>query len=73
MRLALGPFGRASIESVGSGDDVAAAAVTRYPPALASAIEKADPRGGKCGPLWFVPDKPLGRTPAERVDALGDL
>jgi hypothetical protein len=73
MRLSFGPLGQMSIEPVGWGDDVATAAATRYPPALASAIEKADPRTGSCGPLWFVPATPAGRTPAERVDAIADL
>jgi hypothetical protein len=73
MRLSFGPLGRTSIEPVGWRDDVATAAVTRYPPALASAIEKADPRRGSSGPLWFVPATPAGRTPAERVDAIADL
>jgi peptidase M48-like protein len=40
---------------VGVADDVHAAALTRYPPALASAISKSDPHvDDRFGPLWFV-------------------
>lgn len=72
-RLALGPTGRLLIEPVGTPDDVAAAAVTRYPPALAAAISKAEPRGGKYAPLWFVPAGRPALDPASRVEALSDL
>lgn len=72
-KLAFGPFGRMLIDPVGASDDVAAAAVTRYPPALISAIEKAQPRANKCAPLWFVPERPAGRDPVERIEALSDL
>ncbi|MFN2594313.1 MAG: M48 family metalloprotease [Actinomycetota bacterium] len=72
-RLAFGAVGRALVVPVGTGDDVAGAAVTRYPPALMSAIQKAEARAGWCAPLWFVPAEPAGRAPAQRIAALSDL
>jgi hypothetical protein len=54
-------------------DDVGAAALTRYPPALASAIRKARPRGGRFAPFWFVGEDAT-RTPAgERARDVLDL
>jgi hypothetical protein len=51
--------------AVGGPDDVHAAALTRYPPALASAISKADPSlEARLGPLWFVWDGP-SHVPSE--------
>ncbi|MEA2434403.1 MAG: hypothetical protein QOG54_1860 [Actinomycetota bacterium] len=60
--------------SVGGADDVHASALTRYPPALASAISKADRRvDDRFGPLWFVWDG-VSHVPAEqRMSALLDL
>lgn len=53
--------------------DVKAAAATRYPPALASALEKTVPRAGKDSLLWMVADG-VGQEPvAARVEALRDL
>lgn len=58
---------------VGISDDVRAAALTRYPPALAAAISKCDPQVARYAPLWFVADAP-SHVPAERrVEALEDL
>lgn len=52
--------------------DARAVARTRYPPALATAIEKADPVGGRGAPLWFVPTS-ARQKPGARVEALQDL
>lgn len=54
-------------------DDVRAAAVTRYPPALAQAIQRSTPARGRFSYLWFVAE---GRdhVPREaRIEALGQL
>jgi hypothetical protein len=58
---------------VGFSDDVRAAALTRYPPALASAIEKADPYRGRYAAFYLVADDPGHRPVAERVTAILDL
>lgn len=58
---------------VGDVDDVRAAAVTRYPPALASAVTKASPRRGRGAAFWFVADDAMHVPPAERSKALLDL
>lgn len=53
--------------------DVKAAAVTRYPPALASALEKAAPRSGIDRSLWFA-DQREGAAPVDaRASALRSL
>jgi hypothetical protein len=57
---------------VGRATDVRAAAVTRYPPALAGALTKASPRR-RCSPLWLVGEGPSHEPLAARVDALRDL
>ena len=54
-------------------DDIRAAATTRFPPALVSAIEKAEPRGGRFGPFWFVGTGPADRSVDERIATLQDL
>ncbi|MDQ3951862.1 MAG: hypothetical protein M3279_02685 [Actinomycetota bacterium] len=58
---------------VGDVDDVRAAAITRYPPALASAVTKAAPRRGRGAAFWFVADDAMHVPPAERSKALLDL
>lgn len=58
---------------VGYEDDIRAAAITRYPPALASAIGKAEPRTGRHEPLWFAASGRWHRSPEERTAALEDL
>ncbi|HEV2754464.1 MAG TPA: hypothetical protein VG318_01640 [Actinomycetota bacterium] len=58
---------------VGAADDIRAAAITRYPPALASAVTKAVPRRGKGAAFWFVADVGAHVPPAERAAALLDL
>lgn len=39
---------------IGLVDDVRTCALTRYPPALASALQKSEPRDPRFGPLWLV-------------------
>ena len=46
-----GPAGVIGLDEV----DARAAALTRYPLGLASAVEKTGPRGGRRAPFWFVP------------------
>ena len=53
--------------------DVRAAAVTRYPPALAAAVEKASPARGPAAPFAFVADAPWQPPPAARAAELRDL
>jgi hypothetical protein len=53
--------------------DRAAAGVTRYPPALASAIEKATPSRGRFAPFWFVADDRSERAPSRRAEEARDL
>jgi Zn-dependent protease with chaperone function len=58
---------------VGFEDDVEAAALTRYPPALARVLRKLQPVPGRFGPLFVVADDPVHRPVGERVSALEDL
>lgn len=73
LSIALGPLGRKRPPPVGEADDVQACAATRYPPALASAIEKAEPRSGRFAALWFVAHGGGHRDHTERVAAIRDL
>jgi hypothetical protein len=47
--------GRGTVGPIHLGDDIRAAALTRYPPALASAFRKAIPQSDRGGARWFVP------------------
>lgn len=58
---------------VGYSDDVRAVALTRYPPALAAALEKATPYKGRFASHYLVADGPSHRPVPERVAALNDL
>lgn len=58
---------------VGTADDVRAVALTRYPPALASALEKADARVKRYTPLWFAAVAPSHDDTHRRAAALVDL
>ncbi|HYI46328.1 MAG TPA: hypothetical protein VE174_12795 [Actinomycetota bacterium] len=69
----LGRLGSRFAPKVGFEDDIHAAALTRYPPALASAIGKAKPVEDSSGVLWFVAHGPSHRPPTERIAALHDL
>lgn len=53
--------------------DARVAAVTRYPPALASAISKATPVRDRTAPLWFVADARSHMPAEKRVAELLDL
>jgi hypothetical protein len=64
---------RTAAPRVDAGVDARAAAVTRYPPALASAIRKASPARGRAAPLWFVADAASHSPAEERAGALLDL
>jgi hypothetical protein len=66
---ALGGIGVA----VGVPEDAAAAEVTRYPPALASAIRKAEPCRGRFSPLFLVADHPSHEAREPRLRALAEL
>jgi hypothetical protein len=54
------------------GADLRAAAVTRYPPAVAAFLRKLDPDAGRYGPFYLAAssDRP---TPAERAAEVADL
>jgi len=69
---ALGPLAAGGAR-VGGALDVASASLTRYPPALASAIGKSTPRAGRYSGAWFSSEAPSHVTPAERIAALDDL
>lgn len=71
--IALGPLGTRAIPRVGTADDVRAAATTRFPPALISAIEKADPRSGRFAAFWFVAEGSSHRAVDKRITTLGEL
>ncbi len=73
LGIALGPLGTKSLPPIGRADDVHASALTRFPPALANAVEKAEPRSGRFAPFWFVAKEGGHRDISERVAALYDL
>jgi hypothetical protein len=54
-------------------DDVAAARLTRYPPALAAALTKSAPVGGRYAALYLVGEGPGLPSADERARALLDL
>lgn len=58
---------------VGTADDVRAASFTRYPPALAAAITKCDPKVARYAPLWFVADAPSHDRSDDRAASVADL
>ena len=71
--LALSSVSPAFGVPVGDVDDVRAAAITRYPPALAAAVTKAAPRRGRGAAFWFVADDGMHVAADERAAALLDL
>ena len=73
LAVALGPLGTKRLPQIGGADDVHACALTRYPPALASAVEKAEPRSGRFAAFWFVGIGGGHRDRDERIDAIKDL
>lgn len=54
-------------------DDGRAVALTRYPPGLAAALQKADGQIARYAPLWFVATAPSHEPVAQRVAAVSDL
>jgi hypothetical protein len=68
----LGTAARPLLPVVGGPEDVAVAALTRYPPALASAIRKAAPER-RFAPYWFVAPEPFDEPPEGRADAVASL
>lgn len=58
---------------VGIAGDVQAAGLTRYPPALASALEKADPSVKRYTPLWFAAKSPSHDDTNDRAAAVAGL
>jgi Zn-dependent protease with chaperone function len=73
VACSLGPLLFGLAPKVGYDDDVRAAALTRYPPALASALRKTVPRAGRFAPLWMAAQAPTHRPLVERIAALEDL
>jgi hypothetical protein len=71
--LALGRLGITVKAPEGPSADAAAAALTRYPPALASAVTKAEARPDRFAPLWFVSGGPAEADPRTRAEMLLDL
>ena len=71
--LALGSLGSLTQPPAPGRLDTKTAAVTRYPPALASALEKASVHSGKDSPLWFVGGEEGQRSVGARAEALRDL
>lgn len=58
---------------VGYADDIRAAALTRFPPALVSAIRKAESYRGRFAAFYLVAEGPTHRAVEERAAALLDL
>ncbi|MDP9234623.1 MAG: hypothetical protein M3P01_08740 [Actinomycetota bacterium] len=71
--VALGSLGDKIVPSVGFLHDAAAAALTRYPPAMASAIAKAQPRSDRFSAFWFVGDDAFHDPESARTEMLLDL
>lgn len=70
--VALGPLAGKTVPE-GTVQDLQTVSVTRYPPALASAIRKAEPEGGRFGLLWFVGSSESHVPQEDRASALLDL
>lgn len=68
MRAALGRIAGTAGGTIGRDDDLRTVALTRYPPALASALAKAEPASGRLEPFFFA-----GRDVDARRRALADL
>jgi hypothetical protein len=66
-------FARALGPLVGPTEDVRASAVTRYPPALISVLDKCAPASGRYGPLYFAAEHPSHVPIPARVAPLSDL
>jgi hypothetical protein len=73
VAVALGPLGRRVSGRVGGREDATAVQLTRYPPALATAIEKARPTTTRFGFFWFVGGLDTHEPQSARVEGLMDL
>jgi len=73
VAVGLGPLGRRIGPRRGTADDVRAACLTRYPPALSSAIAKAELRQDAFSPFWFAAAGPWHRAGEPRRKALSEL
>ena len=71
LRVGLGPFAPTGREAAAA--DLPAVARTRYPPALAHALEKVGPRKGSFAALWFAPEAGGEASPARRAEAVRSL
>jgi Zn-dependent protease with chaperone function len=58
---------------VGYADDVRAVALTRFPPALVSALRKAEPYRGRSASFYLVAEGVTHRPLEARIEALLDL
>lgn len=58
---------------VGAPHDVAAVAITRYPPGLAAALEKCDGGSGRWAYAWLAGEPPSHMPTSDRIAALNDL
>lgn len=58
---------------IGYADDVRTVALTRFPPALAGALQKAVPYEGRFSHHYFAAAAPSHRPVTERVAALEDI
>jgi hypothetical protein len=72
VAAALGPLGGRLGPLVDAREDATVAAITRYPPALASAIRKAAP-SSIGAPFLFVAPPPWHDDPEQRARAVADL
>ena len=70
---AVGGAGGGGLPRVDRAVDARTAAITRYPPARASAIRKAKPATGRAAALWFVSNERSHASPDERAAELSDL
>jgi hypothetical protein len=70
---ALGRWGSKMAPLVGFAQDAAASALTRYPPALARAIENAEPRSGRYEAMWFVAQGASHDPQSARVGMVQEL
>jgi hypothetical protein len=58
---------------VGPLEDARAAELTRYPPALVAALDKAEPVSGRYGPFYFVAEGPSHAPVGARIESLSEL
>lgn len=73
LAAALGPLSVPPQAGAQIADDLRAVALTRYPPALASALARIEPARGRMRHFAIAPAGPKDTSIAERVEALSDL